>query len=495
MGGSARYLGAAAAIVCLAALTASTGVAASSGRARSAHRVRTYSTPGTGPLVTAVDDPTLFGGSQRDEAFAMVRSAGAAYVRIPVPWSAIAPHTRPAGFVPGDPTSPGYSWAGFDAVVQAAVSAGETPMLDISNPPPRWAYARRPSGVNAGSPKASQLGQFAHALAVHYDGEAGLPAAHVFQVWNEPNLSLDLRPASGSVYRGMVNAVASGVHGVDAANLVVAGGLDPFGHPKGYKQKWHSVAPLAFMRSALCLSKGSHPHSTCRSKIHFDAWSHHPYTFAGPFGHAKRKDDVSLGDLPKMRDLLRAAVKLHHLVSPHPVQFWVTEFSWDTNPPRPHAVPLRLQARWTAESLYQMWRSGVSLVTWFLLQDRPNPSPYQSGLYFHSKALADAKAKPTLTAFRFPFVAYLGNRTVTVWGRNETSNKSLVTIQLAHKQGGPWRTVAKIGTNRSGIFKASLKLKATSKDWLRATASPGASKSLPFSLTVPKVLHVGPWGN
>jgi hypothetical protein len=176
------------------------------------------------------------------------------------------------------------------------------------------------------------------------------------------------------------------------------------------------------------------------------------------------------------------------------VQFWVTEFSWDTNPPRAHAAPIGLQARWTAESLYQMWRSGVSLVTWFLLQDRPKPSPYQSGLYFHAKKLAEARAKPTLTAFRFPFVAYLGKRAVSVWGRDETSHKALVSIQLAHRQRGPWRTVARIGSNRSGIFKASLKLKATTKDWLRATA-PGASKSLPFSLKVPKTLHVGPWGN
>jgi hypothetical protein len=323
---------------------------------------------------------------------------------------------------------------------------------------------------------------------------------HVFQVWNEPNLSLSLSPVKPAAYRAMVNAVATSVHAVNRNNVVVAGGLDPF---ENLTARFVAEAPLAYMSSVLCISMGDpkakkaalrKPHATCKTKVHFDVWSHHPYTFGGPFGHAKRKDDVSLGDLPKMRALLQAAVKLHRVVSSHPVQFWVTEFSWDTNPPRAHAAPLGLQARWTAESLYQMWRSGVSLVTWFLLQDRPNPSPYQSGLYFHSKKLAKAKAKPTLTAFRFPFVAYLGKRSVTVWGRDETSKKALVSIQLAHKQRGPWRTVAKIGSNRSGIFKASLKLKATSKDWLRATA-PGASKSLPFSLTVPKTLHVGPWGN
>ena len=110
---------------------------------------------------------------------------------------------------------------------------------------------------------------------------------HVFQVWNEPNLSLDLNPVSASTYRGMVNAVADAVHAVDPANLVVAGALDPFGHPKSKKQKWYSVAPLAYMRSLLCLSKGAHPHATCHNPVHFDVWSHHPYTFGGPFGHAK----------------------------------------------------------------------------------------------------------------------------------------------------------------------------------------------------------------
>jgi hypothetical protein len=415
-------------------------------------------------------------------------------------WSSVAPAERPPGFDASDPTSSGYSWSELDAEVSTAEATGLTPILDVFTGP-KWAYVIHPYGGRGGTPSVKELGQFAKALATHYDGAHGAPVVRNFEVWNEPNLSLSLSPVKPAVYGAMVNAFATSVHAVNRNNIVVAGGLDPF---ENQAPRFVAQAPLAYMSSLLCVSMGDpkakkaslrRPHSTCKAKIHFDAWSHHPYTFAGPFGHAKRKDDVSLGDLPKMRALLRAAVKLHHLVSAHPVQFWVTEFSWDTNPPRPHAVPLGLQARWTAESLYQMWRSGVSLVTWFLLQDRPNPSPYQSGLYFHSKALADAKAKPTLTAFRFPFVAYLGNRTVTVWGRDETSRKSLVTIQLAHKQRGPWRTVAKIGTNRSGIFKASLKLKATSKDWLRATAAPGASKSLAFSLTVPKVLHVGPWGN
>jgi Cellulase (glycosyl hydrolase family 5) len=466
--------------------------AATTASARSA-RQHVISTGGTIPLRTALLDKN-FEGPEQAIAFPMAAAAGASYVRLAVSWSGVVSATPSPDFVATDPTSPDYHWTGLDTILNEAAEAGLTPILDIASPPV-WAYKNPPSGVNGGTPDAADLGQFATALATHYNGlTLGVPAEHVFQVWNEPNLSLDLNPVNANTYRGMVNAVSDAVHAVDPTNLVVAGALDPFGHPKSKKQVWNSVAPLAYMRSLLCLSKGTHPHVTCQKPARFDIWSHHPYTFGGPFGHAKNPDDVELGDLPKMRALLKAAVSHHTLVSTNPVQFWVTEFGWDTNPPRKHAASLNLAARWTAESLHQMWLSGVSLVTWFLLEDFPSPSPYQSGLYFHASSLENAKAKPTLTAFRFPFVAYLKKNVVSIWGRDATSDKETVTVQLRHGTSGSWRTVGLVGANRYGIFKANLKLKATKKDWLRATAM-GSGKSLAFSLTVPNDPNIGPWGN
>jgi hypothetical protein len=361
-------------VVLLAGLSAAGAVA-------SGH-THTYSTRATLPLATALADPELFGGSQRAAAFARTRATGATYARLTVSWRSIAPATPPAGFVAADPTSPGYSWAGVDAVVGAAESAGLTPILNLDSPP-AWAYDAAPTSVNGGSPNVADLGDFATALATHFDGSTpGVPAEHVFQVWNEPNLSLYMSPVSASTYRAMVNAVADAVHAVDTGNLVVAGALDPYGHPKRKKQEWYAVAPLTYMRSLLCVSKGPHPHSTCQDSIRFDVWAHHPYTpyiHGGPFAHAKVAGDVQLGDLPKMRAVLKAGVRLGHVVPTRPVQFWVTEFGWNTNPPRKHSPSLGLAARWTAESLHQMWRSGVSLVTWFLLDDLPRPSYYQSG--------------------------------------------------------------------------------------------------------------------
>jgi hypothetical protein len=474
---------------CLLALSQGPATFASAGKRTQA--VRTYATGGTLPLRTSLLDPFTFTGAQQETAFEMTRAAGASYIRLVVPWSEVAPATSPSDFVPSDPASPYYSWTWLDTTVTEIEANGLTPILDITSAP-SWALAWRGAGQTAGAPKASELGAFATAVALRYDGSHGEPPVRVFQVWNEPNLSLDLSPVNAAAtYRAMVNAVATAVHGVDAANLVVAGGLDPF---ENIAKTFISQAPLAFMRSFLCLSGGKHPHATCKTKVQLDAWSHHPYTFGGPFGKATRTDDVSLGDLPKMRALLRTAVRLHRIASAHSVQFWVTEFGWDTNPPRKHAVPLALQARWTSEALYQMWHSGVSLVTWYLLQDRPSPSPYQSGLYFHSKSLGLARAKPMRTAFRFPFVGYLGKGKVRIWGRDATSTKTLVTIERRHGAQGAWRTVARIRTNRWGIFAATPRLKAAATDWLRATA-PGSGNSLAFSLTVPKNQRYGPWGN
>jgi hypothetical protein len=476
-----RYLLLAVATVCLAATAAATSHAAG-------HGARTYTTPATRPLRTALFDLKYLKSAR---AFALTRDAGAEYVRLLVRWSSIAPANPPVGFNPSDPTSPGYSWDSLDSMVEAAETAGLTPYLDITGTP-SWAYAKRPSGVNAGTPKAAALGQFATALATHYDGTGGGPVVSIFEVWNEPNLSLDLAPAKASAYRALVNAVAASVHAVDSNDLVVAGGLDPFGHKKNKHQAWNSVAPLAFMRSLLCLSKGAHPHSTCHNQIHFDVWSHHPYTFGGPFGTAKTPDDVELGNLGQMRTLLQAAVKDHHVVSTGSVQFWVTEFAWDSNPPRKGAASMALASRWTAESLWQAWRSGVSLLTWFGLEDQRSPSPYQSGLYFHTRSLDDARPKPVLTAFRFPFVAYLGKSSVSVWGRDATSDQERVTIQLRHGKSGSWQTAGYVLANSNGIFRATMRLKATKKDWLRAVA-PGSGKSLAFSLTVPRAPHVGPF--
>jgi hypothetical protein len=120
-------------------------------------------------------------------------------------------------------------------------------------------------------------------------------------------------------------------------------------------------------------------------------------------------------------------------------------------------------------------------VTWFLLEDLPRPSTFQSGLFFRASSVEHARPKPVRTAFRFPFVAYRHRSTVRVWGRDATSDKKLVTVQRRHGKRGRWRTVALVRSNGYGIFKAAIRLRASKRDWLRASAR-GSGKSLAFSL-------------
>ena len=55
-------------------------------------------------------------------------------------------------------------------------------------------------------------------------------------------------------------------------------------------------------------------------------------------------------------------------------------------------------------------------------------------------------------------------------------------MQRRHGKKGAWRTVARVRSNGYGIFKATVKLKTSKADWLRAIAQ-GSGKSLAFSLT------------
>lgn len=428
-------------------------------------------------------------------AYARAQANGTTVTRIPVSWAQVAPSALRATFDATDPSDKSYRWSWLDQQVKAAAAAGLTPILTVYDAPV-WAQGAHAGSGSTGNWKVdvARFGEFAQAIATRYGGGfLGLPRVSDWEVWNEPNVNSYLgpeviggRPWAPERYRQLVNAFAEAVHAVHRDNVVAAGGLSPFTVDQGDTL---TIGPLKFMARMLCMSLGSHPRPTCSRRVEFDVWSHHPYTSGGPFHKAYNPDDVSLGDLPKMRALLLAAYKAHHIMSAGPPGFWVTEFSWDSNPPDPNAVPLALHARWTAEALYQMWRNGVSLVIWLQLKDYPYPATsFQSGLYFRN-----GQPKPALTAFRFPFVAYLRGGGVYVWGRTPWGRTGSVVVQLKHPEGS-WRTVQTLGSDRYGIFSQTLAVSATAKDFMRVRLASGTRTSLAFSLTQPPDRSYRPFG-
>ena len=468
-----------------------------------------YDAPAEGrPLETGIIDYDPYFGPEQDLALTRTRDAGASVVRIFVTWWSMVPEPdsreKPANFNAGDPADPGYNWAGLDSQVQAIVAHGLKPMLLLSGAPV-WAEGpgEKPVGVRVRGtrdPDPEEYGLFARAAARRYSGSfQDLPRVRLWQAWNEPNVWANItpqykerpserarpgsEPLSPDVYRGLLNRFATEVRGVHRDNTVITGGLAPFG---SYNKGDHRVAPMTFMRELLCMNRQNKPLRRCR-RPSFDVWSHHPYTEGGPTHKAQDPNNVSLGDLPRMRRLLRAAIRARHIDSNRRVQFWVTEFSWDTKPPDENGLPLKLHARWAAEALYRMWQNGITLVTWFKLRDDPSfdfpdAGIPQSGLYRRCEdGLHCDKPKPALTAFRFPFVAFKTKQRVKVWGRTPGSDRQRVLIEQRKRSGG-WRQIARLRSNGDGIFKKK-RIRRHGPGPVRARIQgQGADKSLPFSL-------------
>lgn len=384
------------------------------------------------------------------------------------------------------------------------MAAGLQPLVDLHDAP-AWAREKTCVGEAAAKcrPTSAALADFAAAAARRYRGGfRGLPRVRYWQVWNEPNLSIELmpqvedgKPVSPEIYRDMVNAVAKSVHEVHKDNIVVAGALAPFGgdinDPSGASVGGQiRIHPMDFMRRFLCMSSGSRPEATCDDKAEFDVWAHHPYTYGGPTHKAYDPDDVSLGDLGEMRALLNAAERAGHTESTQPdVRFWVTEFSYDSRPGDPKGLPPALHARWVSESLYRMWSDGVSLVTWFLVYDQPFPQQmFQSGLY-----TLDGKPKPALRAFRFPFVAFRQkDSAITFWGRTPAGVSKAVVVEQA--RGGRWTRLVAPNVDRYGIFQGRVS-NARGNGPLRARLVDRSDRSQPFSLDVPADFRFCPWGS
>ena len=283
----------------------------------------------------------------------------------------------------------------------------------------------------------------------------------------------------------MLNSFADAVHAVSSGNLVVAGTLSPFGHNSKDIQV---IAPMRFMSDLLCVSMRPPHRKTCSQRTRFDVWAQNSYTNGGPNHHAHSPADISIGDLPEMRSLLLAAKQKGTVISAKPPEFWVTEFSWDTNPPDPKGVPSALHARWVAEALYRVWQAGVSTLIWWRLQDDPiRESPYQSGFY-----TVRGQPKPSIKAFRFPFVAFRTGSGVSVWGRTPTSKPGSVIVE--RREGSRWVSVARLRADQYGIFSRVLPVSATPASAFRARLISPRESSIPFSLTVPPGRRTTPFG-
>ena len=385
-------------------------------------------------------------------------------------WAGIAPASPRSDFRPSDPSDPQYRWEGLDGAVRDAASRGLTVALSVTQAP-TWAEgAGRPADAPAGTwrPSSSAFGAFAAAIARRYSGTtvdasgATLPRVRNWQAWGEPNLSVRLgpqwmrqgsrlQPASPAIYRSLLNAFYGGVKGVHADNQVITAGTAPYGDPRPGGAR---MMPALFVRTLLCVGAGRRPRpQPCSGPAHFDALAHDPYSVGSPSRRAINPDDVSVPDLAKLTKPLRVAERSGRALPRARKRLWVTELSWDSNPPDPQGVPVATQALWLEEAFYVLWRQGVDTITWYNVRDQaPIPdygSTYQSGVY-----LRDGTPKPSARAYRFPLVLERARKGVRVWGMSPASG----VVSIQRRKGRRWVGAARFRGRAGATFFKTLRL-------------------------------------
>lgn len=452
-----------------------------------------------GPAITlgvsSADAGLLGSGATSNPWVARAQSLGVQMVRISVYWRSIAPATEPAGFDASDPGSSGYRWTALDQEIRALSAEGLAVMLTIYDAP-TWAEgASQPSWAPAGTwePNAADFGQFAEAIATRYDGHfpdplnpgQDLPAVTYWQAWNEPNMSVYLTPQyadegpvkykngsgcpvtdtsaalSPGIYRSLLNAFYQSVKSVSASNYVAMAGTAPYSAPNcqpGLDN--YRISPVTFDQDVFCLDSSNQPAQGCSTPAYLDAIDSHPYAppnVPGPCGNTlcsptwnAPTGDVAVPDVHELRTTLSAAIRAGTVLPARIKGVWATELGWDTSPTDPNGETPATEARWLEQAFYLLWKQGVSTILWWKLADSASFGgwPDASGEF-----TAGGAAKPSATAYRFPFLTNRANKsTVSVWGRAPKAG----TLRVERRAGQGWKTVVRFHVAAREVFQLNL---------------------------------------
>jgi hypothetical protein len=408
----------------------------------------------------------------RAHALSQLDSLGVHALRIVLYWRDVAPASSSRRRPSFDATSPSsYNWSRYDPAVQAAAARGWQILLTVSGPVPRWAT---PHGVdNLTRPDPLDFGHFMTAVGRHYGSSVKL-----FSIWNEPNEPAFLlpqyvhgRPVSPRVYRALYQAGYAGLRAASNA----AGAKVLFGEtaPRG---TGHVVAPLTFLRLALCLDSSYHKASTC-SALPMDGYAHHAYTtLAGPFFKPSEPNDVTIAVLPRLVDALNRAGAAGAIPSNTPL--YLTEFGIQSFPDIFNGVPLAQQAEYQAIAEHIAWANPrVAFFSQYLLRDDP---PSKGNIFRRNSGfdtgleLSNGRAKPSYRSWPVPLLVRRRGARVAFWGgARPAAGSTTVTIE-ASDGGGAFRTLLTKSTDSLGYFTASSSYKRGRRWRLRWVAPGGA---------------------
>ena len=395
----------------------------------------------------------LLDPSTRDRTLQEISELGVDRVRVLVYWRDFAPAAtskqRP-DFDAADPNAyPAGAWSRLDGLFDAAQARAITVQLTLTGPVPRWATKGKRDHVT--SPSTKEFQAFATAVGRRFGAKVG-----VWSIWNEPNHPQFLLPQfvqkrakSPRIYRNLFLAGQRGLRASgNGADTVLFGETAPRGTPR-------VVAPLAFLRGALCLDKTYHRRGRC-ARVQAGGFAHHAYTTrVGPRFRPPDRDDVTIGVLSRLTRALDRAARAGAIR--RGLGVYLTEFGIQSTPDPFVGVSLARQAEYLAIAEHMAYVNPRvrSFSQYLLSDDRPRKGSrveryggFESGL-----RRSDGRAKPALAAFRLPLAAEAYGRSDVLWGRvRPQAAQTKVTILASQRKGKPFKPLRTVTTNHRGVF-------------------------------------------
>jgi hypothetical protein len=405
----------------------------------------------------------------RAKTLTQLQSLGVKALRIELDWAAVAPgahSTKKPNFQATNPAS--YNWGVYDGLMFEAARLKWQVLLTVTSPVPEWATSTHKDKSGVTRPNDADFREFMTALGKHYAGFVSL-----YAIWNEPNHPAFLQPQFNSrglpesprIYRGLFQAGYEGLQAAgEAKPKVLMGETAPVGADSLSRREikerglLHDVAPLAFLREALCLNSKYHKASTC-GMLPAYGYAHHAYTTgAGPFYKPSGADNVTIGVLSRLTGALQRAEAAHAIPAHTPI--YLTEFGIQSYPNREFGVSLAKQAEYDAISEKIAWENPrVTAFSQYLLRDDPLGGPagssvhggyvgFQTGL-----ETVNGTRKPLYFGFPVPLVVAKHGHGFSLWGLvRPTTGATTLKVLVQPKGSSKYRTLATVHTNSLGYW-------------------------------------------
>lgn len=361
----------------------------------------------------------LLNSPTRDAAFTRLDSLGVGALRVVMYWRDVAPAANEKIQPDVDTTNPAsYDFSRIDPVLDAAKARGWPVVLTVSGPVPRW--ATRDQTDNVTRPNPDKFAQFMTAAGRHFDGRVAY-----WSIWNEPNHPQFLqpqydskhRPVSPGIYRDLFVAARRGLRsaGVSSPKMLL-GETAPRGTGR-------DVAPLTFLRGALCLTNDYKKRSSRCGRLDIAGYAHHAYTTrSGPSFVPSGRNDVTIGVLHRLVAALDRAARAKVIPAKTPI--FLTEFGIQSTPDPTFGVSLQRQAEYrsTSERIAYDNPRVASFSQYLLTDDAPLTTGPEASRYpgFESGLIsASGKVKPSYDGFRLALAVKKRTSTRTsIWGRS-----------------------------------------------------------------------------